>query len=68
MCDSSNNNRAQKLAYNLRNADIWDNDSLVELCGLAGIKDEFYAAKGREIEDAVDKASKTLGVEIYTYI
>jgi hypothetical protein len=68
MCDSSNNNRAQELACELRNSDIWDNDKLAELCDIAGIKDDFYTAKGREVEDVVDEASKILGVEIYTYI
>lgn len=56
--------RANEIAAAIRTADTWDMDLLKELCGLAGMADEWEAAEGENFEAVAFAAAEKLGVEI----
>ena len=58
------NTRAQEIAMEIRNADVWDDELLAELCELAGLEEEWENADGETFEQIVYKAAEILGVEI----
>ena len=56
--------RAAEIAEIIRTADIWDMESLAELCELAGMSEEWEAADGDTFESVAYAAAEKLGVEI----
>lgn len=58
------NERAFKIAEEIRNSDTWDMDALAELCELADMTEEWDAADGETFEQVAYTAAEKLGVEI----
>lgn len=56
--------RARELAVAINASGEWDQEMLAELCGLAGLSDEWDAADGEDFEGVAYKAAKRLGVVI----
>ena len=56
--------RAQEIAKEIRDSDIWDTDLLSQLCEEAGMIDEWNAADAENFEAVAFAAAEKLGVEI----
>lgn len=58
------NERAMKLAAEIRSAEIWDMDALAELCKLAGMEAAWAAADDSSFEQVAFAAAERLGADL----
>lgn len=61
---NANITRAEEIANELNAMDTWSEELLAELCGLAGLDEEWENADGETFEAVAYKAAEILGVEI----
>lgn len=56
--------RSKEIEKILNSQDTWNMDLLEELCGIAGIIDEWKESNGDNFESVAYKAAKILNIEI----
>ena len=56
--------RASEIATTLRSSGEWDFELLEELCGIAGLEEEWNNSDGENFEGVAYKAAEILGVDI----
>lgn len=57
--------RAEEIAREIRESDVWNPDLCRELCKLAGLAGEWEQADGENFENVVEAAAEKLGVDIH---